>query len=244
MTLWLDGKFWGAYFKRSYIPEIESLRDVQLNNMLTALPDAEREAEAHTQSMWDWAMAQPSDGSDDPGDWAEWVQEQGLIHYQRLSGVRQAAFNMGTVMLWHLLEQQMLSFHRRQVLSIQEEQDTLEDPKKHNALHTFKEFKKRLEEGGYGLSLLSAWNKVDELRLVANTVKHGAGDSASKLLAVRPDLFTAPGLGDFSARFAPRAVDVERPAAGEDLYVSENDLRAYFTAAVDFWTDFAEMIAR
>ena len=86
-------------------------------------------------------MAQPSDGSNDSGNLAAWAEDQEIKHYQRLTGVRQATFNMGTVMLWHLLEQQMLTFHRRQVLSIQEEQTILEDTQKHKNLHTIKVFK-------------------------------------------------------------------------------------------------------
>ena len=110
MSLWLDGKFWGPWILRNHVPEIEYLRDDLLQHMLPALPDAEREAEAHAQVRWEWAMSQPSDGSDAPSEFAEWAQDEGLERYERLSRVRQAVLNMGTVTLWHLLEQQMLAF--------------------------------------------------------------------------------------------------------------------------------------
>ena len=41
MTMWLDGKFWAPWIRQTFVPEIETLRDVMLNNILTALPNAE-----------------------------------------------------------------------------------------------------------------------------------------------------------------------------------------------------------
>lgn len=113
--------------------------------ILPTLPDAEKEADAYTS--WENIISQPSDWDDDPGAWAEWALEQGLERYKRLRGLRQATMNMGTVMLWHLLEQQMLGFHRRQVLSAYEEGAALNDPKVYKKLCSLNEFESRLKLG-------------------------------------------------------------------------------------------------
>jgi hypothetical protein len=49
---------------------------------------------------------------------------------------------------------------------------------------------------GLDLSSLPSWPVIDELRLVANVVKHGEGDSAEKLRETRPELFVYPSLRD------------------------------------------------
>lgn len=242
MTLWLDGGFWGPWIQQAYPAEVDALREALLTHMLPALPDPAREAETYQQAQWEWAMSQPSDGTDDPSKWVEWAQEQGMERYERLAGVQQAMLNMGTVMLWHLMEQQMLSFHRRQVLSIHEEAAALNDPKLRQRLCTLKEFEDRMAEGGYALGQLANWAKVSELRLVANTVKHGAGDSACRLYLLRPDLFSPPGLDQPSQGMSPRLGRVERPASGDDLYVTEQDLVSYFDAAAAFWQEFGTLV--
>ena len=242
MTQGLDGKFWGPWIKHNYVSEIKSLRDTMIDRILLSLPDAEVEADAHTKAMWDWAMAQPSDGSDDPGMWAEWATDQGIERYERVKNMQQAVQNMGTVMLWHLLEQQMLSFHLRQVLSIHEEHEIRSDQNIHKRLHNLRTFKERLNQKGCDVTTLPAWKSVDELRLVANTVKHASGDSANDLYKIRPDLFTRPGLEGFHLRLKAQQPTVERPAGGEDLYVTRADLQAYFTASIEFWTQFCQVI--
>lgn len=242
MTLSLDGSFWGPWIIRVYVPEIESLREAILTHIIPALPNAEIEAEAYQQPKWDDAMSQLSDGNVDEGDLAEWALDRGIERYQRLTGVRQATRNMATVMLWHLLEQQMLCFHRRQVLTFEEEQIARNNPKVHKRLGTLQVFEGRMEKGGLGLDQITVWEEVSELRLVANTVKHGAGDSANRLHSLRPDLFSPPNIKEFVGSFPSSPHNVERPAAGDDLYVADQDLVDYFDAALAFWSEFTELI--
>ena len=85
---------------------------------------------------------------------------------------------------------------------------------------------------------------MKELNLVANVVKHASGPSAGKLHVIRPDLFSPPGLEEFGPTFAPKPEDVEHPAGGLDLYVTEHNLQVYFKAAEEFWIQFCEMIQR
>lgn len=105
-------------------------------------------------------------------------------------------------------------------------------------------FEKRLLRGGIDVRAFSSWAGVDELRLVANAVKHADGLSAKKLYEQRPDLFTHPELPKnalFSARAQPR---VFMPLLGEDLYVSLEDLRKYRDAVVQFWEELGRDMAR
>jgi len=241
MSLWLDGRFWGPWIRRTFVLEIEWTRRAVLDHMIPSIPSAEDEGARAAKEAWEDVMSMPSDGSDDSGDYAEWAEEQGVEVYLRLTSVRQAAVNMSTVMLWHLLEQQMLLFHKRQVLKIQEEAGVLHESKLRDKLFRLDEFHHRLDEGGCPMKSCLSWPKVEELQLLANAVKHGPGKSLDKLYAIRPDLLDMPETDELSS-FKPEPSRVERPAFGEDLYVRDADVVTYFDAAINLWQEFSVQI--
>lgn len=242
MNTWLDGGFWGPYFRRNYIPELEALRDAIFERVLPAFEGLEAESDAIAQAEWNRFMAMPSDGEDDPGIYAEVAQDAGMTHYQRLTSVRQTMLNMSAVTLRHLLDQQMIEFHKRQVLGMSEERD--------RTLHKDIVFRDRLRNAGLDVEALPSWGRIVELRLVANVVKHGEGDfkptkdtDFDKLAVLRPDLFTPPDIRgtEMEAMFSRRP-HLDRPAGGEDLYVDDAELRRYFDAAISFWHELASSI--
>src|ERR1035437_3359584 len=147
MKLWLDGGFWGPWIRHIFVQEIEWMRRVVLDHMLPSIPSAEVEGEKAVKEAWEAMMSLPADGSTDPGECAEVAQEDGLDVYMRLKSVCQAAANMSSVMLWHLVEQQMLQFHMRQILKCEEEQGVLHDMKQRGKLFRLEEFHRRLDEG-------------------------------------------------------------------------------------------------
>lgn len=71
----------------------------------------------------------------------------------------------------------------------------------------------------------------DELRLVANTVKHGYGDSSRELQERRPEMFQNPLIRDH-VRFAPIPASVCTPMAGDDFWVTPEDIDIYFDAVI------------
>jgi len=242
MSLWLDGGFWGHWIRHTFVQEIEWTRRAILDHMLPSIPSAEVEGEQTQKEAWETMMSRPTDWPTDPGDYAELAQEQGLEVYLRLRSVRQAAVNMSTVMLWHLLEQQMLQFYMRQILKIEEEQDVLQDSKQRDKLFRLEEFHRRLDQGCCSMKSCLSWSKIEELQLLANAVKHGRGKSLDKLYAVRPDLLEMPEMVGLSPFIRPEPSSVERPAGGEDLYVRDADVVAYFDAAIRLWQEFGIQI--
>lgn len=244
MKLWLDGRFWGPWIRQEFVQEIEWTRRVVLDHMLASIPSAEVEGKRAEEEAWEAMMSRPSDGSTDHGECAELAQEQGLDVYMRLKSVCQAARNMTTVMLWHLLEQQMLHFHMRQILESGEEQDFLQDIKQRDKRFGLEEFHRRLDEGGCSMKCCPSWSKIEELQLLANAVKHGRGASLVRLYAVRPDLLEMPGMPPLSPGMEPKPSEVEKPAAGDGLYVSHADIVAYFDAAIRLWKEFSVQIEK
>jgi len=242
MSLRLDGHFWAPRIRKDFVADIESTRSAVVEHMIPSLPSPEREGEKAQAEAWQAVLSTPSDGSDDPADLAEWAFEQGAEVYMRWVSIRQAAVNIACVLLWHVLEQQMLFFHIRQVLTIGEEQGVRSDKDERKRLFSLTEFHRRLNEGGCSMQALLAWPKIDELQLVANSVKHGLGRSLDRLHALRPDLLIPPGIDDLEINMDRSPSWVEKPAVGEDLYVRDEDLRAYFEAAKELWVQFAEAV--
>jgi hypothetical protein len=251
MDLWLDGNHWSNWIRKVCIPEIEWTRRAILEHMLPSIPDPATEADKTSDAIY-YGDTEHFSFEEDMCSLAEYAENQGMEVYDRLNSVRQASANMATVMLWHLLEQQMLVFHKRQVLTMREEKAALQNPEvkieipckkgkevTERKLLSLEEFHARLGAGGCSMTSLPAWKKVKELHLIANTVKHGSGSSAKKLYKIRPDLFY-PNCNIQEHNSRPCLL--RKPAAGEDLYVTEQDIAAYFEAAISLWQEFSIQI--
>jgi hypothetical protein len=228
----LSHPFWARVFKREFSPQLSAIVEALEKRTLPAFDGIEKEAESVSEKTWEEFMSRPATGYEDPADLAEVAQEAGISHYLLLAGIRQGMINLFVAALYHTFEQQVMYFHRKQVLNPREEND----PKLFN-LH---EFQTRLKDLGIDITAFSSWPKIDDLRLVANVVKHGEGDSAQRLRRERPALFENPEikkLGLSSGRVNPR---VFLPLAGEDLYVSLADIKEYRDAVVGFWEELAD----
>jgi hypothetical protein len=140
------------------------------------------------------------------------------------------------VALHHIFEQQILYFHRKQVLHHSEQSD----PK----LIDMREFKRRLSDAGVEYEALPSWRTIIELRLVANAVKHAEGCSAVELRTLRPDLFEHPTLRKMSSLARIGIPEVFMPLSGEDIYLAADDLEAYQIGICKFWEEFADAIRR
>ena len=234
MTVWLDGGFWKGYFETVFIPHVNAFCDALLKRVVPAFEEIEKEAEAIADAEYERYLSMPADDEGDPASAAEEAQETALVYYLALDAVRQSLLNLGVAALWHLLEQQLLLYHRRQVLPRSEENDLDKI--------SMKEMKKRLNEAGVAIEELPSWSKIDELRLIANSVKHAEGASSEKLRALRPVLFIHPSMRDDDSSFAIATPTLEMPLAGEDLYLTQDDVELYRQAVVSFWRQFGEAI--
>jgi len=244
MTIPTRGGEWNPWFLSLFVSEIEWCRKVVLEHMLLSIPDASTEANLAADDAWDRVLTWCSDGERDPGDYADWAIEQGVETHGRFASIRQASVNMFTVMLWHLVEQQMLQLHIRGGLGLDadEEREVRQNPDARRRLFNTKEFHKRLDAKRWSMKELPSWVNVEELELVANSVKHGPGWSLDRLATVRPDLLEHPSVGDTFPRFPPDPSWVQRPAGGADLYVHDEDVATYFEAVISLWQEFASLL--
>ena len=164
----------------------------------------------------------------DAADAAEDAFEKGLEYYEWMKGMLQGIINLFAAGLYHLFEQQLLLFHRQELLDFNE--------KNNIKLLSVKEAKERLSKNGIILENFDSWPKIDELRIVANTVKHADGLSAEELKSRRPDLFSRTINPQF---ITPPVIPgpVHTPLTGDSLYITQNEFNIFINSVKEFWSE-------
>src|SRR5712691_2238548 len=119
----LNHRFWANHFKDSFTPELRALMSTLEERLLPTFANIKSEADVKEHEEWQRLCSLPSDGSEDMADVAQSAFEAGLAHYQIMTSIRQGLLNMFAVALLHLYEQQVMLFHRREVLESHEEND-------------------------------------------------------------------------------------------------------------------------
>jgi hypothetical protein len=99
-------------------------------------------------------------------------------------------------------------------------------------------------EAGVDVEKFGGWSTIEELRLVANTVKHAEGNSAIQLRRPRPELFIHPAKREGSAAVKPIKSRIRKPLFGEDLYLTPDDFSRYTEAIVAFWTELVDALSQ
>ena len=181
-------------------------------------------------------MSQPASEDDDPDDAAEAAMGRGQEFCDTMCAIRQGTLNMFTAGLFHLLEQQLAALGKDdtfQAMGVQVPEVKLD--------HIAVWYRRHLR---VDLTALADWSKIDnELRTIANAVKHGEGSAARRLRQIRPDLFIDPGLaelglGHLGHMSAPRRLST--PLAGDDLFVTPQAFEEYTRSGVSLLNQIKE----
>src|SRR5690242_11614023 len=165
---------------------IEVFRDHAVEQLLSLFKDLDARSNKVAKEEFERLGAQPVGeyGDVDMADLAEEAHDAGLAFYETMSGLRQTTINLFAAGLFHLLEQHLADLcHDRSF--------TVDPPKESKLKELARWYSAHFD---LDLSALASWNLVDELRLVANVVKHAEGKSAEQLRLRRADLFEHPAL--------------------------------------------------
>ena len=229
-----NGPFWGNYVNNVFLPYMRVVRDTYFTKLVPTFDDSSAEAEKVTEEVWE-RLGKRASSDSDPSDLAEAAHDAGVDHFLMLMSAKQTLANLHAVALHHLLEQQQVFLLHRELLHPTDEDDT--------TLLTRSQFVIQLKEQGIDPTTYDSWESLDDLRLVANSVKHGDGPSVEDLKKRRPEFFTHPQFRDqpLISRTNPVLMlqfhRVYQPLAGDDLYVSDDDLAAFFDSAEAFWNE-------
>jgi hypothetical protein len=191
---------------------------------------ANRKADEYYERMGDQPASDDFDG--DLSIYAEEAHGQAFSWYQMMRSLRQTMLNLIAAGLFHLTEQQLAVLCRAAGFTAEPPKDT-----KLEIVAKWYHANLRLELEG-----LPSWPIIEELRFVANAVKHAEGSSAGRLRSLRPELFTDPTFADLEGLYEKgtfRTTTLAAPLAGEDLFVSEELLMKYAEAAESFFREIA-----
>lgn len=225
--------FWAHYIRGVFIEETRTFGQTLKNRILKAFGNIEQEAEELKEKEYKRLLQTPVGENGGPGmdELAERAEEEGINFYITMTNLQQGIVNMFAVALYGLFTQQLMLFHRRELLGIHEEND--------QELFTPDEVKRRLCENGIDIEKFRSYGKIRELKLVANTVKHAEGWAAKDLRNIRPDLFISP----HSILLKPRST-LFKPLLGEDFFVTSDDIVSYTDAIEEFWEELADALKK
>jgi hypothetical protein len=218
------------------IGPIIAFRKYIFRDVLPAFGNLDKRAEEVANEYFNLIGSQPA-GEDcdiDMADVAEAAHSRSLSWYEMMTSLRQSMLNLLAAGLFHLAEQQLAMVCRDAGFTMEPPRDTkLEEIKKWHAAHLHLD-----------LETLPSWHLIDELRLVANAVKHAEGSATRQLRRLRPELFSNPDFEEIYKEFEEHGIErtmrhVSTPLSGEEFFVSEKLLKAYADAAESFFIEIA-----
>jgi hypothetical protein len=227
----LNGSRWSDWVTQFVCPDFQHFGDVVKTRILPVFDGIAQEADDIATRRYDDMMAN-TPASDDGGDVshiAEVAMTAGFEHYDMLTSMHSATLNLYTAALYHLTEQHLVD-----LMAMASNLPRTEEVSPRQAIDWFK-------TKGLDVKALPSWSGIDELRLIANVVKHAEGHSAEDLRKVRPDLFQPPfAKAEALPKWHGR---VRKPLFGQDIYVTAGDFQEYHDASVSFWSEVAAQLS-
>jgi hypothetical protein len=219
--------FWKPLMKK-HKQEL-SLVEYYFNKTKVQFENIEKEANSHAEEIF----SAFSNENIDSFTAAEWATEKGMEMYETLSIIKLNHLLMTISMLYHIWEQQLVRFTIRELrhyLTFREK-----------AL-SYKEVQKVFQLHGVNIIDTMSWGKIQELKSLSNTIKHGDGDSAAKLRKIRPDFFRRNVISDLDDIDEIDSLEMGGSVLLDQysLQVNEQDLYTYINATRDFWDEMPE----
>lgn len=218
--------------RQKYIRDLTFLKTMFLERIQPIFANAEAEAEAYQKELWDSIMNRPcnEDSYADPEDYVDYAQDEGTERYEMLHLMHYRNIGMWISCLCQVWEQQLYSF----VMNEAEREGIKYNPA---VIHRGFAFTKEVfDRHQQPFEKMESWEKIKELRLLVNVIKHSEGDSEQKLRKLRPDFFTNNVSETEYDLISLYHTTLNEPT----LMIQEKDFVDYFDALVRFWKDLPE----
>ncbi len=174
----------------------------------------------------------------DPSDYAESAWEKGLEHYEGLALMQYNTQLMWITTMYQFWEQQVRKFLFQEISRTH----TMYDKKgkevkfKDFCVRGIDDIKSEFLDFNFDLENLSKWSDMNELRLLANVIKHGEGWSATQLEKINPRLFKSPTTNsNLMELYKTTLNDIA-------LNVDESDFLRYANSLINFWDELPERL--
>jgi len=224
----LHNSSWLARISRAFIPEIDAFGRCLAERMLPAFSSIGHEADLVEKATYD-ALGAWAQEYDDPARDCQQAFDKGISFMMMMRDIQQGTINLFAAGLYHLCAQQLLLMYRRSGGRMFKQLDE-------------KKVIEQLLKAGIPLKSFRSWKRVNELRLLANAVKHGDGRSCSELKELRPDLFVSPLDRDLGNAGRCRGIPVEQPVLGQGIYLDQGQFESYVECVKEFWQELASAL--
>ena len=174
------GSYMALQVNRRFVVPVRLFSQCIFNDVLPSFANLDNRANEEANEYFRRVGAHAGEYADQ-ADIADDAQQ-----YQTMSSLRQAVLNLMASGLYHLFEQQFAESCRDGSFDV--------DPPRDTQLRIVANWYR--DHFGLDVETLRNWDAVDELRLVANSVKHSEGRSMQQLRARRPEIFTNPIFAD------------------------------------------------
>ncbi len=213
-----EPRFHAEYFIKQHLEELQIYAAVFSERIIRAFEDLETEAKRIQSDEYARLAALVTGPCDDDSQIAEMAYFKGVDYYLTMHPIRQGVINLMVAGLFHLFEQQAGSLARELVAPVQLS----------NSSYPWQQLKQVLHGMGVNPSFFGSVTLIEELRLIANTVKHGDGTSAEELRRLKPQLFEQDPL-------FPNLRTPLRPLVGEGLCLTNGHFSTYQASLEQFW---------
>ncbi|PZE20063.1 hypothetical protein [Paenibacillus xerothermodurans] len=168
---------------------------------------------------------------DDPSDFAELAWEAGIEHLQMMALMRYNTKLMTISTLYQFWEQQIRKFLYEELTRHPNINPLKGQLFKDFCARGFGDIRQVFEKCGVDIKGFDAYAKLNELRLLANLIKHGPGDSEDQLRKLRPDFFQD------DASDIDRMVFYRTTLNEIVLEIDDEELGIYGESLIEFWED-------
>ena len=213
--------FWKPLMER-YKKELSMVAEYY-SRTIPSFGDIEKEATDYADSIYNNF---PADENTDPATVADFANDKGIQHYELLNIMKKNHLLMTISMLCQIWEQQLIKFSLTEMRHFLHIKNNL----------SFGDAKKIFELHGVTFEDTESWEKIREMRLLVNTIKHGDGESARKLRKIRPDYFELDIIKGTDTLELAGAVLLD----SYSLMVEEKDFRCYMELTEAFWDEMPE----
>jgi len=219
--------------RKIFKQDITNIKELFFEKIYSIFENAEQEAEDYQNILWNNLMEQPycdENGEIDPGDFVDSIQAEGYKKYEILSLMQYRTMGMWVACMCQVWEQQLYSF------VIQEERNNCikyDDSDKGKGFQFSKEV---FEYHNQPFEDMWCWDKIKELRLLVNVIKHAEGGSEKRLRKIRPDYFFHDhGTGKIDLLQLYNSTLLE-----PTIQIQKKDFIDYYDALMEFWDELPE----
>jgi len=211
--------------RRYFQSQISSFVEIYFQKLLPVFENMEAEADKCANDFYNDYINQPSyNDYVDPASIAEEARDIGIERYCFLKLGKYHLTAAWHAMLYELWEQQIRSFLFRE---ISKDKPIVEFK---NFCNKFEKIKALLKSHNMDIENCPCWDKIDELRLLCNVIKHSDGHSLGRLREKNPALLKKGSVEKVEV------IDLYRTSLLEEaLNIYATTLQEYRDALLSFW---------